>query len=73
MVIQARQTLHEFCCYLAKLNDNREDLDWLRKRLANSNVLFQPVRELPAISELPYGESDLTSPSPSSHDEVFGT
>jgi hypothetical protein len=64
MLIQARQTLHELCCYLVKLNNNCEDLDWLRKRLTDFNALFQRVRELPAISELPYDESDLASTSP---------
>lgn len=72
MFIQTRQTLHEFCCYLAKLNGNRGNLDWLCKRLIESNVLFQPVREPRAISELPYKESNLTSRRPNGHvDEIF--
>lgn len=64
MLIQARQTLHELCCYHVKLNNNCEELDWLCKRLTGANVLFQPVRELPAISELQYDESDLATPRP---------
>ncbi|KAL3444842.1 fungal-specific transcription factor domain-containing protein [Aspergillus insuetus] len=28
MFVQARHVLHEFCCYLARLNGNREGLDW---------------------------------------------
>lgn len=42
MFIQTSQILHEFCCYLAKLNRNRNSLNWLQKRLAESKVPFQP-------------------------------
>jgi hypothetical protein len=52
MFAQTRETLHEFCCYLAKLKGQSGDLDWLCKRLVKSNVLLQPVRELPVVSEL---------------------
>jgi hypothetical protein len=52
MFAQARHVLHEFCCYLARLNGNREGLDWVRKRLVESSLLLEPVTELHAISEL---------------------
>ncbi|KAL2814021.1 hypothetical protein BJX63DRAFT_207296 [Aspergillus granulosus] len=58
MFIQARQVLHEFCCYLVKLNGNREGLDWIRKRLAESNLLLEPVSEPRVISELS-GEGEV--------------
>jgi hypothetical protein len=59
MFVQARHVLHEFCCYLARLNGNREGLDWVRKRLVESNLLLEPVTELPAIAELIDDEEDL--------------
>lgn len=58
MFVEARQILHEFCCYLARLKGQSGDLGWLRKSLAKSNVLFQPVCELPVVSE-PYGEREV--------------
>ncbi|KAL2840058.1 hypothetical protein BJY01DRAFT_218781 [Aspergillus pseudoustus] len=52
MFVQARQVLHDFCCYLARLNGNREGLDWVRRRLTESNLLLEPVSELPVVSEI---------------------
>ncbi|KAJ5359142.1 uncharacterized protein N7496_011555 [Penicillium cataractarum] len=60
MFIQTRQILHEFCCYLAKLNGSREGLAWVRKRLVESNLLLEPVSELRAIPELTDDEGETT-------------
>jgi hypothetical protein len=60
MFVQARHVLHVFCCYLARLNGNREGLDWVRKRLVESNLLPEPVTELHAISELVDEDESLT-------------
>jgi hypothetical protein len=44
---QTRQILHEFLCFLAKLNRYRGDsLDFLRK-VTESNVFCTPVTQLP--------------------------
>lgn len=61
MFTQTRQILHEFCCYLAKFNGNREGLDWVRKRLVESNLFLEPVSEPRAISELTDDEGETTN------------
>ncbi|CAI7578601.1 unnamed protein product [Penicillium manginii] len=59
MFIQTRQILHQFCCYLAKLNGSQEGLVQIRKRLIESNLMVEPVLELREISELHYDEDEL--------------
>lgn len=68
MFIQARQILHESCHYLAKLNSNQEGLDWIRKRLIESNLLIEPVSEPRAIYEIFRDEEELTEGDESIHD-----
>lgn len=58
MFVQTRQILHQFCCYIAKLNGNQEGLDWIRERLTESNLLLEPVSELREVSELLYDETE---------------
>lgn len=60
MFTQTRQILHEFCCYLAKFNGNREGLDLVRKRLVESNLFLEPLSEPRAISELTDDEGETT-------------
>jgi hypothetical protein len=69
MFVQTRHVLHEFCCYLARLNGNREGLDWVRRRLVESNLLLEPVTELHAISELVDEDKDLTEGKRKVHDD----
>lgn len=55
MLVQTCQILHEFCCYLARLNGNKGSLDWLHKRLAaESDVLFQPISGFKALAVSSY-------------------
>ncbi|KAL2818717.1 hypothetical protein BDW59DRAFT_181849 [Aspergillus cavernicola] len=60
MFVQTRQILHELCCYLVKLNSNQGNLDSIRKRLIESNLLLEPVSELRAISEEFYDDYETT-------------
>lgn len=58
MFVQTCQILHEFCCYLARLNGNRGSLNWLHKRLAaESDVLLQPVSGFKALAGSSYEEA----------------
>lgn len=59
MFNQTRQILHQFCCYLAKLNCNQQGLDLIRKRLTESSVMLEPVSELHEISESFYDEETI--------------
>lgn len=54
MFVQTRQILHEFCCYLARLNGSGGSLNWLQKRIAEAGVPLQPAFELQSLSDAAY-------------------